>query len=155
MSTTITARPGDPFLEVSREFAAAPAQVFRAWTEPELVVQWLGPRELTMEIIEYDVRPGGVYHYIHRTPDGAEHRFRGVFHTVAGGERLISTFEWAGAPDQVSLETVTFTATEKGTRVDSHAVFPTVAARDAAVESGMERGIRDSDTRLTELLGRL
>ena len=80
--TTITAQPGTPFIDVIREFDAPPARVFRAWTEPELVAQWLGPHGMKMEILEYDARPGGSYRYIHRNEQG-EFRFRGVFHTVA------------------------------------------------------------------------
>jgi uncharacterized protein YndB with AHSA1/START domain len=64
--TTVSARPGTPFIDVVREFEATPAQVFRASTDPELVSRWLGPRELEMRLTEYDARTGGSYSYVHR-----------------------------------------------------------------------------------------
>jgi uncharacterized protein YndB with AHSA1/START domain len=63
--TEITAEPGIPQIVVSREFAAPRDLVFRAYTEPDLLSQWLGPRDLTMTIDKYDVRDGGTYRYIH------------------------------------------------------------------------------------------
>jgi uncharacterized protein YndB with AHSA1/START domain len=86
--TTITARPGTPFIDITREFDATPAQVFRAATDPALIARWLGPRSLSMDIEECDGRPGGTYRYVNRDADGTEYRFRGVFHTVAKNECL-------------------------------------------------------------------
>ncbi len=88
--TTIDAPPGLPVLEVTREFDASPDLVFRAWTDPELVARWLGPRRHEMIIDDWDARTGGRYSYIHRTTEGTEHRFRGVFHTVAAPELIIA-----------------------------------------------------------------
>jgi uncharacterized protein YndB with AHSA1/START domain len=154
--TTITARPGTPFIEVTREFAAPPAAVFRAHREPDLVKRWLGPADLEMEIFEYDVRPGGSYRYAHRA-DRGEFFFRGVFHSVShsaeDGTRIVQTFEFEGAPGEVSLDTTTFTGLGDGrTRLQNHSVFPSVDARDAAVANGMEGGIADSYERLDTLL---
>jgi uncharacterized protein YndB with AHSA1/START domain len=154
VSTTITAQPGTPFIEVVREFDATPARLFRAWTEPELVVQWLGPRDLAMDLIEYDVRSGGSYRYVHRDSDGNEFYFRGVFHTVTSGERIIQTFEWEGLPGEVNIESMTFEDLGGRTRLRTRAVFPTVEARDGAIANGMERGIFDSMDRLEELIGK-
>lgn len=151
--TTVTARPGTPFIDVVREFEATPAQVFRASTDPKLVPRWLGPREMDMRLIEYDARTGGSYHYVHRDAEGAEYGFRGVFHSVVPAERIIQTFEYDGEPDVVSLDTSTYEDLGGRTRLSGHTVFPTVEARDTALESGMERGIRDSMDRLEELLG--
>ncbi|WP_158891336.1 SRPBCC family protein [Amycolatopsis anabasis] len=150
--TTITAQPGTPFIEMRREFDATPAQVFRAYTEPELVVQWLGPRDLKMDLLEFDARPGGSYRYVHRDDQGNEYGFRGVFHTVLDGERIIQTFEFEGAPGQVTLEYATFEERNGRTLLRTHAVFPSVEARDSAAASGMESGMRDSMDRLAELL---
>ncbi|GAA1608894.1 SRPBCC family protein [Kribbella sancticallisti] len=150
--TTIKAEAGTPFVEVTRDFDATPAQLFRVQTDPDLVAQWLGPRNLEMRVEEYDVRPGGRYRYIHRDPDGAEYAFRGVFHSVEPETRVIQTFEWEGAPGEVCLERATYEKTDTGVRLHTQSVFPSVEARDAAVQSGMEYGIRDAMDRLAELL---
>ena len=82
--TTIEAPEGTPFLDVTRDFDATPAQVFRAYTDPKLVARWLGPRDLEVDIEEFDPRPGGSYRYIHHGGRLGERRagFHGVFHTV-------------------------------------------------------------------------
>lgn len=150
--TTITAQPGTPFVDLVREFDATPEQVFRAATDPAFVAQWLGPRELEMIVEEYDVRSGGRYRYIHRSSDGDEFAFRGVFHSVEPGKRVIQTFEWEGAPGEVSLETATYEDLGGRTRLHTHSVFPSVETRDAMIEHGMEHGVRDSMDRLAELV---
>jgi uncharacterized protein YndB with AHSA1/START domain len=151
--TTITARPGTPFLEVVREFDAAPALVFRASTEPDLVVQWLGPRNRQMRIEEWDARTGGTYRYVHYTDaDEFEAWFRGVFHTVRPDELVVQTFEFEGAPDEVCIESMSFEDLGERTRLTTRSVFPSVEARDMAIEMGMNDGIDDSMDRLAELL---
>lgn len=151
--TTITAQPGTPFIDVVREFDATPAQVFRAWTDPELVPQWLGPADTTVNLIEYNATPGGRYNYVHRDEAG-EYVFRGVFHAVEANQRIVQTFQYDGWPNDVSLETLTFEDLGGRTRVHTHSVFPSVESRDAMIESGMERGVRDSMSRLDEVLAR-
>ncbi|WP_409180410.1 SRPBCC domain-containing protein [Amycolatopsis sp. VS8301801F10] len=150
--TAITAQPGTPFIEIVREFDATPAQLFRAHTDPELLTRWLGPRDVEMRILEFDARSGGAYRYAHVGHDGSEHVFRGVFHAVERAERLVQTFEYEGAPGQVSLETLTFEDLGGRTRLRTRSVFPSVEARDAMVASGMERGVRDSMDRLADLV---
>jgi uncharacterized protein YndB with AHSA1/START domain len=152
--TTITAQPGTPYLEVVREFDAAPALVFRAATQPEFVVQWLGPRDRQMRIEAWDARTGGAYRYFHYK-DGEEFQagFRGVFHTVEPDAIVIQTFEFDGAPNQVCIETATYDDLGDGrTRLTTRSVFPSVEARDMAIQVGMNDGINDSMDRLAELL---
>ncbi|MEU3459556.1 SRPBCC family protein [Streptomyces sp. NPDC006733] len=152
--TTIVAQPGTPFIEVVREFEAPRERVFRAWTDPDLVPQWLGPRGMTMKLFEFDATTGGSYRYIH-ADDHGEYGFRGVFHSVVPDELVIQTFEYDGAPHQVSLETMTFEDQGDGrTRVHSRSVYPTVESRDAMVAAGMEHGLRESMERLDEVLAR-
>ena len=152
--TTITAHPGTPFIEVAREFDAPRERVFAAWTDPQLVSQWLGPRGLTMKLLAYDARPGGSYHYIHADERG-EYGFRGVFHNVIPQELIIQTFEYDGAPNQVSLDTTRFEDLGGDrTRVHSRSVYSTVESRDAMLASGMEHGLRESMQRLAEVLAR-
>ena len=150
--THITAPEGTPFIEVVREFDAPRDLVFRASTDPDLVARWLGPRALRMRVIEFDARVGGRYRYVHTDADGEEYPFRGVFHTVTEA-LIIQTFEFEDVPGVVSLETRTLDDLGGRTRLHQNAVFPSVAARDQALESGMRDGITESMDRLGELLG--
>ena len=151
-ATTIIARPGTPFLEMVRDFDAPPSRVWRAWADPELVVRWLGPSRNKMRIDTWDVRPGGSYRYVHITPDGAEQVFRGVYHQVIENQLTIETFEWEGAPNQVSVGTTTYEDLGGRTRLTTRSVFPSVEALELAMATGMEGGMRESMDRLDALL---
>ena len=149
--TTITAPAGQPFVDMEREFDAPAELVHRAYIEPELVVQWLGPRKYKMEIERWDARDGGGYRYFHRDADSS-YGFRGVFHSMAA-ENMVQTFEFDGAPGHVSLDTQRIVDIGDGrSRMTSHSVFLSVADRDAMVESGMGEGVEDGYNRLDELL---
>ncbi len=154
-TTQVTADPGLPFIDIEREFDAPKELVYRAFTEPELVAQWLGPRDYAMEVVEYDVRDGGRWRYIHTDRDGNAFGFHGVFHGEPTPDQMVQTFEFDGWPGHVALDTLTLEDHAGGTIVRTHSVYQTVADRDGMVQSGMERGVREGHERLEELLGRL
>ena len=143
-----------PAVRITREFDAAPAKVFRAHTDPELVKQWLGPRRHEMRIDHYDCRTGGSYRYIHAS-DGNEFAFHGSFHEVRPSELIVQTFCYEGMPDSVSLEKLVLEDLGDGrTRLVATSIVDSFEARDAFVSSGMEDGIRESYERLDEILAR-
>ena len=153
--TQITAEPGIPQIIIEREFEAPLDLVFRAFTEPELIVQWMGPRELTMRIEEYDVRDGGKWRYISTDADGNEFGFHGVFHGMPSPDGTVRTFEFEGMPGHVAMETLTLVERDGRTLARAVSSFQSVEDRDGMVASGMERGVRDSDERMGELLAKL
>jgi uncharacterized protein YndB with AHSA1/START domain len=151
--TQVIADPALPTIEIIREFDAPPERVFRAHTNPELVVRWLGPRGLEMRVDRYDARTGGSYRYTHKDADGNEYAFFGAFHEVRPNERIVQTFTFEGYPDGVSLETATFEDLGDGrTRLVAKSVGYTIEERDAMLASGMETGVREGYERLDELL---
>src|SRR4030095_10697148 len=81
---------------------------FRAWTDPDLVARWLGPRSITTRIENWDARTGGSYRYVSERDGEDIASFYGSFHEVRPNERLVQTFTWEGMPDGVSLDTMTF-----------------------------------------------
>lgn len=152
--TVITAPPGQPYIDIEREFDAPRELVFRAYLEPELVKQWLGPRQYTMTIDRWDARDGGGYRYVHSDASGS-HGFHGVFHSMAM-DHMVQTFEYEGAPGHVSLDTQALIDLGNGrTRVRSHSIFMSVADRDMMVEHGMAGGVEEGFNRLDELMERL
>jgi uncharacterized protein YndB with AHSA1/START domain len=151
----VDAPAGVPFVDWEREFDAPVEAVFRAHKEPEMIKQWLGPRQYEMDIDNYDFRTGGRYRYLHRA-DGEEYAFNGVFHVVRENEFAIQTFEFEGYPDVVSIESMTFEALDNGrSRVRGHSTYPSMEARDGMVESGMEGGMSEGYERLDEVLAKL
>ncbi|MDY9926914.1 SRPBCC family protein [Methanosarcina sp.] len=156
--TKITAEPGKQEIIIEREFDSPREIVFKAFTDPKLYAQWLGPRELVMTLETFEPRNGGSWRYIQTDPDGNEYAFHGVNHEVLAPERIIGTFEFEGLPEKghVILETARFEALPGGrTKLTSQSVFQTVEDRDGMLQSGMEEGVNDSYDRLDELLEKM
>ena len=143
-----------PQVRIIREFDAPPEKVFRAHTDPDLLVQWLGPRRHEMRIDYFDCRTGGSYRYIHFS-DGNEFAFYGSFHELRPSEVIVQTFTYEGMPDGVSLERMELEDLGEGrTRLVATSLVDSFEARDAFVASGMEEGVREGYERLDELLAR-
>lgn len=153
--TKVTAEAGVPFIDITRDFAAPRDLLFRAYTDPDLVAQWLGPRDMKMVIDRYEVKDGGVWRYVHVDPEGNEYGFHGVFHGTPSPDGTVQTFEYEGAPGHVSLGSLSFEEGDGRTIVRVHSVYQSVEARDAVLESGMERGMNEGYERLEELVARL
>ena len=151
-TTKITAEPGLPYIDMTREFDAPRDLVYRAFTDPDLLVQWLGPRRLTMVVDKFDVRDGGAWRYIHREENGTEYGFHGVFHGTPTPDAMVQTFEFEGAPGHISLETMTLEERDGRTLLRGHSVYQSIEDRNAMVESGMETGVNEGFDRLEELL---
>lgn len=152
--TVITAEPGKQELFITREFNAPRELVFRAHTDPNLFVQWLGPRDLTMCLETFEPVSGGKWRFTQKDKDHNEYRFHGVFHEVSP-ERVIQTFEFDGLPESghVILETLKLEALPGGrTRLTTQSVFQSVEDRDGMIQSGMEHGVNDGYERLDELM---
>ena len=152
LETQIVVDDRVPAIHLTREFAASPAQVFRAHSDAALVAQWLGPRDLEMTVHEWDCRTGGAYSYTHRRGEDA-YGFHGSFHDVRPGELIVQTFAFDGMPDAVALERLTFTDLGDGrTLLSSTSLGESFEARDQHIANGMEQGIVQSFERLDELL---
>ncbi len=155
VKTQIVAEPGAPVIEISREFAASRALLFRAHTDPDLLVRWLGPRALTTTVDHFEVRHGGTWRYTSRDAAGNEYGFRGVFHGTPSPDGIVQTFEFEGMPGHVSLETLTFEERDGRTLLRAKSVFQSVEDRDRMIESGMEQGVVEGYERLDELIAGL
>lgn len=151
----IIAEPGVPQILTRTEVNAPRDLVFRAYTEPELLVQWLGPRDLTMRVDRLENRDGGVWRFVHANADGHEFGFHGVIHGDPTPNRVVRTFEFEGFPGHVSMETLTLEGHGDRTVIRTNSVFQSVEDRDGMINAGMERGATDSMERLEALLARL
>ena len=152
----VVAEPGTAIITTEREIDAPRALVFRCWTDPELLAQWLGPRRLTTRIDHFDLRHGGSYRYVQAEPDGsAEYAFRGVFHGEPTPDQMVQTFEFEGYPGAVTLDTLHLDERDGRTVARTISAFQSVEARDAMLESGMTSGMDEGFQRLDELVARL
>ncbi len=153
--TQIDAPAGVPFIDITREFDAPRDLVFKAYSDPELIVQWLGPRKYTMDLDAWDVRDGGTWRYTHRDEQGNAYGFHGVFHGTQSADGMVQTFEFDGWPGHVSLESITFEDRGGKTVIHNHSTYQSVADRDGMIESGMEEGMNEGFDRLDEVLAKL
>jgi uncharacterized protein YndB with AHSA1/START domain len=152
--TIVTAEPGVQEIFITREFDAPRELVFKAHTDPELYVQWLGPRGYEMTLETFEPVSGGKYRYIHKDPQGNEFGFHGTFHEISE-DLMIQTFEFEGLPERghVTLDTMRLEELPGGrTKITIQSVFQSVEDRDGMVQSGMERGVREGYERLDEIL---
>jgi len=81
-------------LRISRIFEARRERVFRAWTEPERLAQWMAPAPLTVTLVEVDLRPGGYCRFHLQEPEGREYRVSGVYAVVERPSRLVFSWKW-------------------------------------------------------------
>ncbi|MCW2684507.1 MAG: Activator of Hsp90 ATPase 1 family protein [Blastococcus sp.] len=152
--TQIVADTEVPAVRIVREFDAPVTKVFRAHTDPDLLVQWLGPQGMEMTIDHFDCRTGGSYRYLH-TQDGEEYGFRGSFHEVRPNELIVQTFTFEGMPDGVALEKLVLEDLGDGrTRLTATSLVDSFADRDAFIAGGMETGVVEGYERLDEVLSR-
>ncbi len=86
MSTIPT--PDSDFV-ITRTFDAPRAVVWSAWTQREQLMGWFGPKGVTIPTCSLDLRPGGVFHYCMRTPDGNDMWGRWTFREIVQPSRLV------------------------------------------------------------------
>jgi uncharacterized protein YndB with AHSA1/START domain len=122
----------DTRLVIRRLCDAAPAEVFRAWTEPEALARWFVPAPgMRHSDISIDLRPGGAWSIAMATPGGEDHGVSGEYLEVSPPARLRFTWAWQSTPDRVSLVTVELRPKGAGTELTlTHERFFDRAARD-------------------------
>jgi uncharacterized protein YndB with AHSA1/START domain len=149
--TTIEADERVPVIRITRDFAATPAQLLEAHTDPHLFARWVGPDGMETQITAWDARDGGEWAFVQRH-DGEEYRFRGCFHEVSR-HRIVQTFSFEGAPDNVALETLTFEELAGGrTRLHAQSLVDSFENRDEWLRSGMEVGVDQGYAKLDGVL---
>jgi uncharacterized protein YndB with AHSA1/START domain len=138
-------------LVMTRVFDVPRSLVFKAWTEPERIKQWWGPRGFVTLSCELDFRPGGLWRTRSQAPDGKEYVARSVFREIVEPERLVFTYAWEdaeGKPKHETLVTLTFVEQNRKTLLTFHqGVFESVTTRDEH-----EEGWRSAFELLTEYL---
>lgn len=151
VTATIEADETVPIIRITRDFAATAAQLFRAHTDPELFVRWVGPDGMRTAVDRWDATTGGSWRYV-AARGGVDFGFHGCFHEVRP-DRIVQTFTWEGEPDGVALETLTFDDLGGGrARLRAESLWDSFEGRDARLRSGMETGLDEGHAKLDVLL---
>jgi uncharacterized protein YndB with AHSA1/START domain len=131
-----TAGAAEPIgLAIERLIDAPVALVFKLWTAQEHLARWLGPKDFTAHAVRMDVRPGGAWSAVIRSPDGEDYPMGGVYREIAENRRLVFTFRWTAEDEPETLVTVTFEDVAGKTRLTfTQTPFETVQSRDSHAE---------------------
>lgn len=107
----------DRSMVVTRVFDAPVKRVFDAWSKPEMLARWWGPKHFTLPTCEVDFRAGGAYRMVMRGPDGSEYPFHGQYLEIVPNKRIVFNAVIANMPGNDVVTTVTFDDENGKTRV--------------------------------------
>jgi uncharacterized protein YndB with AHSA1/START domain len=126
--TTAAGQANEAFV-ITRVLDAPREAVWKAWTEVERLKRWWGPKDFAVRVARLDLRPGGIFHYCLRAPDGSDMWGKFVFREIAAPERLVFVNSFSDEKGNVTrhpmspdwplemLSTVTFAPHGAGTSV--------------------------------------
>jgi uncharacterized protein YndB with AHSA1/START domain len=142
-------------LELVRMFDAPREDVYRAWTDADVLQVWWGPRGFTNPVCEVDARVGGALKIVMRGPDGTEYPMRGIFREVTAPERLVFSNVPVDGQDRammLGVTTVIFEEVRGGTKMTMRTVAIGVHPLAARMLEGMQEGWSQTLDRLQELI---
>lgn len=150
----ILTTPTDQEIAITRVFRAPRELVFDCYTKPELLRRWMfGPNGWEFTVCDIDLRVGGKYRYFWTGPENASLGIGGVFKTILAPKKIVNTQlfdeDWTGGEAIVTLH---LTEQHGQTTVATSILHGSKAARDMALQSGMEHGMEMGFERLETLL---
>ena len=142
-------------LTIKRDFDASREKIFKAWTDPDILMKWFGPKGVSTESAIIDLRVGGKYHYTLKLPDGKIADHHGEYREITPPEKIVFTAildgQGCSGNEGVYAETVvTVELQDKGgsTRLTlTHDFFPNEESKDSHLF-----GWNGSFDRLTEVM---
>ena len=143
--------PSDREVLLTRVFDAPRELVFDAFSKPELMKRWFGPRGFNLVVCNIDLRVGGGFRFVLRGPDGKDMGMRGVYKEIARPERTVHMESFDDYPGE-SQVTAVFTEENGKTTLNATVQYPSKEVRDIVLQTGMEHGAAESYDRLAELL---
>jgi uncharacterized protein YndB with AHSA1/START domain len=155
VGTTVFATPSEREVVVTRVVNAPRQLVWDVHTKCDHVPNWmLGAEGWTMPGCEIELRPGGAWRFVWRRPNGIEIALNGVYQVVSPPERLVYTESWGGDWAD-SINTMILTESNGKTTIAMTILYPSLAARDATLNTGMKDGMAQSLERLSDYLNQL
>ena len=153
MNEASNAPPTDREIVVTRVLNAPRELVWQAYTDPKHVPNWWGPRGFTITVHEMDVRPGGIWRFMMRGPDGTNYPEKIEYIEVVKPDRLVF-FHGSDRENDVQRFHVTVTFSERGTQTEvvSRLLFNTIEQRDQTVNFGAIELGNQTFERLSEYL---
>ena len=149
--TKITAEDGKQELMIRREFDLPLELLFKAYTEPDIVEQWMGTKVLKLESKKH-----GSYQFETTDPKGNKYGFNGVIHEFIPNRKITRTFEMENTPFGVQLEFYEFEQlTDDTSKLNMHVIYESVAHRDQVLQLPFAQGINMAHNRLQDIVSKL
>ncbi len=153
--TEVVVDPIEPVITSRRVVNAPRALTWDCFTKVEHLRRWKAPKGVDVVVMECDVRAGGTWRVVYRSPNGGEFGFHGEYREVVAPERYVRTFVMNGTDDE-TIETVVLSdAGPSKTLITAKSVYKTMALRDAMMQRGTATGIKGGYVQLDELLASL
>jgi uncharacterized protein YndB with AHSA1/START domain len=152
MGTLKVTTPSQREIVLTRVFDAPRHLVWDAFTKPELLKRWFGPRGWSLVVCEVDLKVGGGFRFVLRGPDGAEMGMRGTYREIVPPERSVHIESFDAYPGSDSQVTAAFVEQGGKTTLTATVLYPSQEVRDLVIKSGMEHGAAESYDKLAELL---
>ena len=151
LGTLKVTTPSECEIVLTRVFDAPRSLVFDAFTKPELLKRWFGPRGWSLVVCEVDFKVGGGFRFVLRGPDGKQMGMRGVYREITPPERSVHMESFDDYPGE-SQVTAVFVEQGGKTTLAATVLYPSREVRDAVIKSGMEHGAAETYDKLAELL---
>ena len=149
--TQINAEDGKQDLVITREFDLPLELLFKAFSEPEIVEQWMGTK-----VLKLDNKKHGAYQFETTDPKGNKHGFNGVIHEFVPNRKITRTFEMENTPFEAQLEFLEFEKlTDDTSKLNMHVVYKSVALRDQMLQLPFAAGINMAHNRLQDVVSKL
>jgi len=147
LKTKVAAENGRHDLTITREFDLPVELLFKAYTDAEIVEQWMGTRVLKLENKQH-----GGFQFETTDPQGNKYRFNGAIHEFKPDEKITRTFEFENMPFDVQLEFLQFERlTDDTSKLTIHTIYRSVEQRDAVLQMPFKQGINMAHNRLQEI----
>jgi len=152
LKTKISAKVGQQDLVITREFDLPVELLFKAYTEPEIVAQWMSTKVLKLENKKY-----GGYEFETSDPHGnVVFKANGVIHEYSPNVRIIRTFEMENSPFATQLEFLDFESiSEETSTLTMHVIYKSVDLRDQMLKLPFAQGINMAHNRLQDIVSKL
>jgi len=149
--TSVT-RTSDTEITVQRRFAASPAKVFAALTEPELLRQWMSANGRELTETQIDLRSGGRYRYVFRSPSGRTFAMYGTYREVVPPRRIVHTEAYDGYKWDPLVTTTELREDGGGTMLVMVIRYPSKEICDSDFPN-VQSGTGDGFSRMEKLFG--
>lgn len=138
-------------LSLKKTFDAPIELVWEAWTQPEHIAQWWGPKGMKVNVIEHNFKIGGKWKYTMSMPDGSEFVSDGVYSEIVAFEKIVTSANFRPMTEGVEIRALFEKKGDKTNFIFS-VIHPTEAYCRQQEKMGFYNGWGSAFNRLEELL---